>query len=652
MNTVCWALTSALVIASLPQGQVPGQPQAAPRTALVVGQVIDAGTGNPISGVLVEVRMQASLAPSSPPFSSATAPTQLTRTPRVLTGSDGRFVFRRLPKGSFMITAQKPGYLTGAYGRRRPGGDSQTLVLFDGQKVGNLRIYLWRHSAISGIVVDEAGEPVVGIQLRAFLRTTVAGRRRFVADGAAGWTDDRGVYRIYGLLPGDYLIAAVSTKVSVAASTAEDVRRSGAMPSSISEIGAATAGGRGSSMQVGDALLTLGGAATGPAPSNDGHVFVYPTTFHPNTASPSRATVVTVGSGEERSGIDLQLVPVATRRVSGVVVSADGNVAAIPVRLMTEDAADTPLEQEIATTVTDRAGAFAFPAVPVGLYSIRVVKGARLAGGLAGTSTAIQTGAGTISSADLINTGLYLDSLNLNVRWASLPLAVGRDDVSNLSITLRSGLGLVGRAEFVGTHEKAVPRLSQVAVMIDSTRQTPRLAPIAGRFDDSGRFSAFGLPGGRYVVHAGPPPPGWFLQSISYNGLDAAETPLDLENTDATGMIFTYTDRLTEAVGTVRNSAGTSDPAASVIVFPADSQTWPAMWLNPRRFRRVRVEATGAFKISPLPAGSYFLVAIPDEAIGDWQDPSFLDALSRGVSPVTIAEGESKTLDLRIRELR
>ena len=76
------------------------------------------------------------------------------------------------------------------------------------------------------------------------------------------------------------------------------------------------------------------------------------------------------------------------------------------------------------------------------------------------------------------------------------------------------------------------------------------------------------------------------------------------------------------------------------------------MWLNPRRFRSVRVEPTGAFKISPLPAGSYFIVAVPDEVTGDWQDPSFLDALSRGATPLTIAEGESKTLDLRDRELR
>jgi hypothetical protein len=643
--------TVALALATiLAQSQLPGLPQAAPRSALVVGQVIDASTGAPVSGALVEVRMQASLAPPPNPFTRLAAPAQLTQTPRVLTGSDGRFVFRRLPKGNFMLTAMKPGYLNGAYGRRRPGGDSQALVLVDGQKVGGLRVYVWRHSAISGVVVDEAGEPVVGIQMRAFLRTTVAGQRRFTTAGAIGWTDDRGVYRIHGLLPGDYLVASVSTKVSVAASTAEDARRSGATPSSLEEIGATTVAGHGSSIQVGDALLTLAGSAIGPAPSNDGHVFVYPTTFHPNTANPSRSTIVTVTSGEERNGIDFQLVPVATRRVSGVIVSTDGQAGGVPVRLMAEDAVDTAVEQEVATTVTDRAGAFVFPAVPVGLYSLRVVKGGRPVNGLAGTSTTIHTGGGTISSADLMSTNLFVDSFSL--RWASFPVAVGRDDISNLSITLRPGLGLTGRTEFAGSRERPGTRLTQVPVTIDSIAQTSRIAPVTGRFDRYGQFSAFGFPGGRYVIRVGPAPEGWFLQSITYNGRDVLDTPLNLETTDATGVTFTFTDRPTEIIGSVRNSAGTSDPGATVIVFPSDSQTWSSIWVNPRRFRSMRVDAAGVFKISPLPAGSYFIVAIPDEVSGDWQDPSFLDALSRGATPLTIAEGESKTLDLRLRELR
>jgi len=317
---------------------------------------------------------------------------------------------------------------------------------------------------------------------------------------------------------------------------------------------------------------------------------------------------------------------------------------------MVEDAADAPLEQEVATTVTDRAGAFVFPAVPVGLYSLRVIQGGRLASGLAGTSTIIHTSAGTISSADRASMNVFMDSFSL--RWASFPIAVGRDDIANLSIALRPGLNLTGRAEFTGSRERPAPRLGQVFVTIDSLAETSRLAAVAGRFDGSGQFSAFGFAGGRYVIRVGPAPQGWFLQSITYGGRDVLDTPLNIEAADATGVTFTFTDRPTEVIGTVRNSSGNSDPGATVIVFPSDSQTWSSMWINSRRFRSMRVESTGVFKLSPLSAGSYFIVAIPDEVAGDWQDPSFLDALSRTASQFTLVEGESKTLDLRIRELR
>ena len=639
-----------MVLGVLLQNQLPGLPSSVPRSALVVGQVVDAATGRPVTGALVEIRVQAPASNSTSSFLAATSPTQLTQIPRVLTGSDGRFVFRRLPKGNFALTAFKPGYITGAYGRRRPGGGSQNLVLFDGQRLGGLRIYLWRHSAVSGTVVDEAGEPVVGIQMRAYLRTIASGQRRFVSAGTVGWTDDRGVYRIHGLLPGDYLVAAVSTKISVPKSVVEGMRRGGAPPAAIAEIGAATASSRGGSMEMGDALLTLGGSAVGPPPSSDGHALIYPTTFHPNSPNPLRATIVPIESGEEHSGVDFQLLPVATRRVAGVIVSSDGQAGALPVRIVTEDSADTPLEQEIATTMTDRAGAFVFPAVPVGLYTIRVVKGVRPVGGLTGTSTVIDTSAGAVASPDRLSAGLYLDPFN--VRWASAPLAVGREDISNLSIVLRASLNLVGRAEFVGARERPGTRLSQVLVNLESTAPTGRTASVVGHFDTSGQFSAFGLPGGKYVIRVGPPPPGWSLQSINYNGREISDSPLDLDGTDATGVIFTFTDRPTEIVGTVRSSAGTSDPDATVFVFPTDTQTWSSMSLNPRRFRSARVESTGVFKISPLPPGNYFVVAVPDELTGDWQEPSSLDALSRIATQLTVAEGESKTLEVRSRSPR
>src|SRR5688572_18357600 len=149
-------------------------PPSDPRTGLIVGQVIDGDSGKPISGAIVSLG-----AAAGPP-----------QAPRVLTGSDGRFVFRDLPRGSFPIVATKPGYAEGAYGRRRPGGPSRPVTLAEGERVGDVVARMWRYAAISGTVLDEIGEPLVGVRISAYRRVVIGGVRRFGARTMAT-TDDR-----------------------------------------------------------------------------------------------------------------------------------------------------------------------------------------------------------------------------------------------------------------------------------------------------------------------------------------------------------------------------------------------------------------------------------------------------------------------------
>ena len=54
---------------------------------------------------------------------------------------------------------------------------------------------IWKTAVITGVVTDESGDPIVGAQLRALERSTVAGQSRFTAAGAPAFTDDRGMYR-------------------------------------------------------------------------------------------------------------------------------------------------------------------------------------------------------------------------------------------------------------------------------------------------------------------------------------------------------------------------------------------------------------------------------------------------------------------------
>ena len=91
------SVCALLLISSLDASQVPSRPSLSAGTGLVVGQVVDAASGRPVAGAIVGIS-GGSNAPS-----------------RVLTGSDGRFVFRDLGRAAYNITATKPGYADGAH---------------------------------------------------------------------------------------------------------------------------------------------------------------------------------------------------------------------------------------------------------------------------------------------------------------------------------------------------------------------------------------------------------------------------------------------------------------------------------------------------------------------------------------------------------
>src|SRR5579872_661174 len=148
------------VLLFIAAAQAPQSPSAP--TGLILGRVVDAASGRPISGAIVTL---GGLAPTA---AAAPAAPVASPQPRALTSAGGQFVFRNLPKGSFSLTVTRAGLLDGAYGRQRPGGLSTDVRLDEGQRVGDVVIRMWRPAVISGTITDEAGEPVVGASVRAF----------------------------------------------------------------------------------------------------------------------------------------------------------------------------------------------------------------------------------------------------------------------------------------------------------------------------------------------------------------------------------------------------------------------------------------------------------------------------------------------------
>lgn len=565
-------------------------------TALIVGQVVDATTGRPLAAAVVSL--------SGPPASRG-GPHQ-----RMLTGPDGRFFFRGLRAGAYGVVATKGGYVDGSYGRLRPLGPSLQITLTDGGRFGEATVRMWKHASISGTVLDEAGEPQIGVAVAAYRRGVHAGRPQYLPGGTAS-TDDRGMFRISGLVPGRWIVGTSINYRSVTLSEIRDMTqqmRQGArgadQAAAIQQFGF---------LSSSDAGIVLGPGTILPPAAGGAAPMVYLPTYHPAATAAEGAASIDLASGQEYASADLRITPVGAVPVSGVVIGPEGPLPMTPVRL-TSGNEEELIQRNWLTASTDRGGRFGFPAVPTGNYRLRLRAGR----------------------------GAY-------VTWADLPLAVGIEPIDNLHVDAHEGWSVQGRVEFDG--ESAARPANNVEVQIERVDQDPgQPAIVSYRTNTAGEFaSGRSLPGGRYYVRVANSPRGWMFLGATVEGRDVSDTPLSLTSS-VHNIVVSFTDRWSGIQGSVQTSSA-RDGTALVLVFPTDQDLWGSSGTMARRVRSVRTQRTGEYSLT-VPPGDYYVVAVPDESAADWQDPDFMDAASRAAIRVRVGLGERKTQDLRTRSIR
>jgi hypothetical protein len=174
------------------------------------------------------------------------------------TDSQGRFQVSGLEPALYTVVASAPGYArvlaeSGGQPSFYRIGDSVTITLIKG-------------GIITGTVTSASGEPLIMTGVRAILIRDEGGQKSAVPQ-TEKMTDDRGVYRLYGLQPGTYLVST---------------------------------GGRLGSMFHGNA---------------------YETDLPTYAPSSNRETAqeISLRSGEERSGVDIRSRAESVHTVSGTV---------------------------------------------------------------------------------------------------------------------------------------------------------------------------------------------------------------------------------------------------------------------------------------------------------------------------------------------
>ncbi|HKX27282.1 MAG TPA: carboxypeptidase-like regulatory domain-containing protein [Blastocatellia bacterium] len=235
-----------------------------------------------------------------------------------VTDAEGRYQLGGLAAGDYEVSVTASGayLLAGEEGRR-----FRRLTLETGKAARNIDLTLVRGATITGRLTDADGVPLIGTQVQLIPvdpdeRGDVYQIRKFV-------TDDRGLYRAYGLPAGRYRVGSDG----------------------------------------------LWGDTGGVRASVKRHRLIY----YPGTTEEAAATVLAVKEGEELAEIHLKLAPrLEMYEVTGRVFEAetDHPVSQVTIHCFGYDSANQPIMNYSSKPTIDAEGRFRFKGLPTGHYDL------------------------------------------------------------------------------------------------------------------------------------------------------------------------------------------------------------------------------------------------------------------------------------------
>lgn len=175
--------------------------ETSPKTGAISGRVIRANNGQPIAKVKVVLIKQKAPLPSGAieDFSSLQSST--------MTDGEGKFEFDDLEPSSYIVSAEKPGFIDET-ASSNGDGSSRTLTVKAGATEGGIEFRLLQGAVLAGRVLNEDGEPMPKAMI-SVMRTVYSLKGKSLQPFKMETTNDLGEFRVYGLAPGSYFVFAL-----------------------------------------------------------------------------------------------------------------------------------------------------------------------------------------------------------------------------------------------------------------------------------------------------------------------------------------------------------------------------------------------------------------------------------------------------------